>query len=129
VSEQHVIAQTQPVRTLVVNYHYDEYDVLITRGTPFGNQNPITFKRTRKEALDLHFLDMCRRLLADPGFHDAIMALEGKRLGCVCRPMDCHGDFYVRYITTARALMASFPQLTRESLIKAVLSAMRSNKQ
>ena len=115
-------------RTLVVNYHYEDYDVLITRGTPFGNNNPITFTRTRTQAIDLHFRDMARRLSVDPSFHHQIMALEGKRLGCVCRPMDCHGDFYTLYIDTCRAIERIQPNLSLEELVQAILARIRKTR-
>jgi hypothetical protein len=113
-------------RTLVVNYHFEDYDVLITRRTIFGNNNPITFHRTRQEAIDRHFEDMARRLLADPSFHEAILSLEGKRLGCVCKPMDCHGDLYVQYIETCRLLESQQAGISRNALINAAIASMRS---
>jgi hypothetical protein len=34
----------------------------------------------------------------DPEFHDKLMKLKGKRLGCFCAPLACHGDVIKQYI-------------------------------
>ena len=48
--------------------------------------------KTRREAIDRH-LDYC---LANPWFVKQIIEeLDGKILGCWCKPKSCHGDNYI----------------------------------
>lgn len=74
-----------------------DYDVYIGRGSIYGN--PYHFKEvgTREESIRMHKYDYEFGLLHR---HDEIIAsvptLIGKRLGCHCYPLDCHGDVYIR---------------------------------
>lgn len=38
------------------------------------------------------------RLTVRPGLRAGLLALEGKRLGCWCKPNPCHGDEIVRVL-------------------------------
>jgi hypothetical protein len=78
------------------------YDIRIDRRTPFGNRHYIGRDGTRAEVIAKHMAD-CRALLAShPTTRDAFVAeldsMRGKRLGCHCKPLACHGDNYVTLI-------------------------------
>lgn len=77
-------------QTRVVNCKTNEYDVLIDRTTEYGNPFKIGKDGNRDKVIK-KFADNC------PDDLD-LYPLVGKRLGCHCKPLDCHGDVYVEKI-------------------------------
>lgn len=79
--------------TKVVNYKHEPFDVLITRPSCWSNPYIIGVHGSRR-----HVIVMYERLIrADPAFVQKIKdELRGKRLGCVCKPKECHGDVLAR---------------------------------
>lgn len=88
------------MKTTVVNKSAAKYDVYIGRGSKWGNpyshseNTKAKFKvNTRKQAIDAYKEYITKgdgkHLLKD--LHE----LEGKRLGCFCKPKACHGDILV----------------------------------
>lgn len=76
---------------MVVNRHYDPFDVYIGRGTPWGN--PFTLKEySRERCLQLYRKYMIQQLENNPDLVIELLKLKGKRLGCSCKPLSCHGD-------------------------------------
>ena len=80
--------------TTVVNLHHEPYDVLIARPSKWGNPFAITDKCPRELALAKYEVHVRRR----PDLIAALPELAGKRLGCHCRPLPCHGDVLVRLL-------------------------------
>lgn len=81
----------------IVNKNKSEFDVLITRGTIWGNR--FTGPRTisidafrRQLTVDIQNGRITVAMLAE---------LDGKRLGCVCKPKECHGDVIAEYVAWA----------------------------
>jgi hypothetical protein len=76
--------------TSVVNLREKDYDVYIGRGSKWGNPFKIGIDGTRAEVIKKYwnYLSKRRDLI------DAIIAgeLDGKKLGCYCHPLPCHGD-------------------------------------
>ncbi len=78
-------------------------DVLIDRSSPFGNPHEIGFcsvcnkVHDRKEAIAEYKKDFYNHL-TDVAFHDNVLSLKGKILGCWCKPLACHGDVIVEYL-------------------------------
>jgi hypothetical protein len=72
----------------VVHCKREPYDVLIDRTTRWGNPYRLGRDGPRAVVIKKHreLLSTRTDLLAD--LHE----LQGKRLGCWCAPMDCHGD-------------------------------------
>jgi hypothetical protein len=90
----------------VVNLRREEYDVYIGRGKN-GNAhienaevgergwlgNPYTVEDFGRQNSIQKFRDaFSDRLEADDAFREAVRDLDGKTLGCFCKPKDCHGD-------------------------------------
>jgi len=74
--------------TKIVNINNDVYDVYIGRGSIYGNPFIIGVHGTRKECIDQY-----KQLLIDnKNLMEEIYKLEGKILGCYCKPKACHGD-------------------------------------
>jgi len=70
------------------------YDVYIGRAGKgqdgyFGN--PVR-EGTRKQKLDGFKEYALNRVLEDEEFRERVKSLEGKTLGCFCKPLPCHGD-------------------------------------
>jgi len=83
---------------VVVNLTRSRYDIYIGRKTKTHCaskwQNPFHIGKdgTREEVM-LKFEDYANR---NPELLSALSELEGKRLGCWCKPLPCHGDIYVK---------------------------------
>ena len=89
--------------TQVVNIKSgDQYDVYIGRSgkgiySEFGNPFPVPQYSIFK-SLKLYELHLRNRLIVDPDFKSRLLALDGKRLGCFCKPNLCHGDVIIKLI-------------------------------
>jgi len=105
----------------VVNIRHfgSEYDVYIGRGSKWGN--PFSHKsgtlakhvvKTRKEAIE------CYRewVLTQPTLLQDILdgELDGKRLGCFCKPYDCHGDVLLELTRNKELVRLSLEKLKQK---------------
>lgn len=84
--------------TVVINkkdaHRYNPEDcVSIMRGSKWGNPYAITSTRSRSEALRLHKL-----WVHSSGLVNDIEELRGRVLVCCCKPLPCHGDYYVELL-------------------------------
>lgn len=79
----------------VVNKYKEDYDIYIGRGSYWGNPFPIddNIGETREVVVD-KYLGHLRTLYKDNKvrFMQELSELNGKRLGCFCKPKLCHGD-------------------------------------
>lgn len=83
--------------TVVVNKKFESYDVYIGRGSLFGN--PFQIGRDGDRALVVRkYRSWFIKKLENPKFKEAVLALRGKRLGCFCAPLPCHGDIIRDYL-------------------------------
>lgn len=80
--------------TKVVNKYKEPYDVYIGRGSKWGNPFVIDVDGTREEVI-AKYKDW---ILQQPDLLNDLHELEGKTLGCFCKPKDCHGDILVELI-------------------------------
>ncbi len=78
--------------TQAVNLHAEPYDIRIDRLTRWGNPFVIGKDGDRETVITKYedWILMRPDLLAD------LPALRGKRLGCHCKPLACHGDVLAR---------------------------------
>lgn len=88
-------------RTRIVNLRQAPFDVYIGRrgqgydgyfGNPFVGLHAL--KRYRE-----HFF---QRIETDPEFRRRVLELQGKVLGCFCKPRPCHGDIIVAWLEEKR---------------------------
>ena len=76
-------------RTTVVNIRTGEpYDVYIGRGSPWGNPYRIGPYGSRADVITLYRVYLSKQ----PALLARLPELRGKRLGCYCAPLPCHGD-------------------------------------
>lgn len=92
-------------KTTVVNKQRSKFDVFIGRpskwGNPFSHLNTSRAEykvNTREEAIEAYrdwLLNGDGRFLLKD-LHE----LKGKRLGCFCKPLACHGDVIAEYLNS-----------------------------
>lgn len=94
---------------VVVNKYKSEYDVYIGRGSPWGN--PFTHIKdkttkaefivnTREESIEKFREYLYNKISTGEISVQDLLELQGKRLGCFCKPKSCHGDVLVEVIST-----------------------------
>lgn len=79
---------------IVVNLHKEEYDVHIGRPSKWGNPFKLD-TYTRTESIKKYK----EWILTQPELLASLNELDGKRLGCSCKPLPCHGDVLVELRT------------------------------
>lgn len=94
---------------LVVNMKYEEFDVNICRPNKYGNPFVVGIHGTRKACCKKYvqwisgLIEAPARALA-PSKEQIRADLKGKRLGCVCAPLQCHGDYLAHVANPVRGL-------------------------
>jgi hypothetical protein len=79
--------------TRVVNKRAEPFDVYIGRPSKWGNPFEIGRDGDRAEVIEKHRV----WFMAQPDMiREAKAELKGKRLGCFCAPLPCHGDIYAK---------------------------------
>ncbi len=88
----------------VVNKNKKEFDVYIGRGSQWGNPFPINLSKghTREVVIDKYKVSLKRMLKSGIITVDDLLALDGKKLGCFCKPLPCHGDVLVEAVEWAK---------------------------
>jgi hypothetical protein len=93
------------LRELVVHFKKKPFDVYIGRPSKWGN--PFSHKegtqaqfkvRDRREAIQ----KFEEYLLNNEELMSQLHELEGKVLGCWCKPQACHGDVLAHYANTKK---------------------------
>jgi len=79
--------------TQVVNIRYETHDVLIDRRTKAGNPFIIGRDGTRAEVIT-KYREWAPK---QPWFQEWLNVIRGKRLGCWCAPLPCHGDVLAEF--------------------------------
>ena len=80
--------------TRIVHCKKEPFDVYIGRPSKWGNPFVIGHDGTREEVIskyEAHIMDR-------PDLIRALLELQGKVLGCWCKPKACHGDILVRMV-------------------------------
>jgi hypothetical protein len=91
-------------KTRVVNVKHEECDVYIGRAMPgfsasiFRNRFRSGIDGTRSEVIAMFKADLLERLKNDPVLRAELEKLRGKRIGCWCKPRNCHGDILVEIL-------------------------------
>jgi hypothetical protein len=90
--------------TKLVNLYKEPYDVYIGRGSKWGC--PYTTIKDRETLAD-EVVDSKEEALSkykeyvlnNPDLMGSLGELEGKTLGCFCKPKQCHGDILLELIS------------------------------
>lgn len=91
----------------VVNLLKEDYDIYIGRAGKgqsgyFGNPYRVDQDGTREEVIALFKEHFEWRIAHDSTYHQRVHSLQGKVLGCFCKPDSCHGDIYVEHLTVCK---------------------------
>ena len=78
----------------VVNYRKEPYDISIMRPSKWGNPYQVGVDGDRDEVLRKYRV----YIVHNKELMDSLIELEGKTLGCCCKPLKCHGDVLVELI-------------------------------
>lgn len=91
------------MKTRIVNIRKEGHDIYIGRGSKWGNPYPINemLGRTREVVIALYAKYLATSFYGKNLLKD-LDELEGKRLGCYCKPLACHGDILVELIEKRR---------------------------
>jgi len=88
----------------VVNKYKSNFDIYIGRGSVWGNPFPMQNKskeeRMRVIAEYRKHLDM--QIKTGEITKEMLLELDGKRLGCFCKPQPCHGDVIASAVRWAK---------------------------
>lgn len=92
----------------VVNKYKEPFDVYIGRGSVWGNdyshlpETKASHKvDTRDEAVECYRDQLWDSICSGKITIDMLKSLNGKRLGCFCKPKSCHGDIIVKAVEWA----------------------------
>lgn len=100
--------------TTVVNVRYNPYDIYIGRGSAgrrssvWGNPFHIGKDGSREEVIAKYRV----YLLSRPDLLARLPELRGKRLGCFCKPLLCHGDVLLDLLKKEVSCLATRSGLT-----------------
>ena len=78
----------------IVHCKKEPYDVYIGRPSKWGNPFEIGKDGTRKEVIEKYK----NWILGQLDLLDSLHELEGKTLGCFCKPKECHGDILIELL-------------------------------
>jgi hypothetical protein len=83
---------------IVVNMREGGYEVYIGRPSKWGNPFVIGKDGSREEVIAKYR----KYIMTRKDLLDSLGELEGKRLGCFCAPLACHGDVLVELVSRRR---------------------------
>jgi hypothetical protein len=88
----------------VVNKFKSPYDIYIGRGSPWGNPFPIddASGNTREVVIEKYRAHLFRQVQRGDVTIGQLLELDGKTLGCFCKPKACHGDVIASAVEWAK---------------------------
>lgn len=101
--------------TKVVNKYKEECDVYIGRGSKWGNPFVIGKDGTREEVIAKYRLHLWQQIKSGKVTGEDLLELDGKRLGCFCKPQACHGDVLIDAVKWAKEENIEILHRRRES--------------
>lgn len=90
---------------VVVNKRCEPFDVYIGRGSIWGNPFIARGERDRWMVIENYRLWLDYQLAMGEILPAQILALNGKKLGCYCKPKACHGDVIVNKLNELLAVL------------------------
>jgi len=82
----------------VVNLKKEKYEVYVGRGSMWGNSFKIGVDGNREDVIEKYKKELWMKM-QDPEFCKIMLReLDGKVLGCYCKPLPCHGDVLISAI-------------------------------
>lgn len=89
---------TPPPNDNSSNKFKEKYDYYIGRPSICGNPSVIGVDGDRNEVIKKFKVYFYNRLKNDPEFKKEVLKLKDARIGCFCKPLECHGDVIADYL-------------------------------
>lgn len=88
----------------VVNKYKEPYDIYIGRGSIWGNPFPINEATgdTREVVIEKYRAHLFKQVMRGEITVQQLLELDGKTLGCFCKPKACHGDVIAAAVEWAK---------------------------
>jgi hypothetical protein len=85
------------ITPVLVNRHKGEFDIYIGRGTIWGNPHPIDLGQgiSRLVSIEMYREHLYECIEDGRITINDILSLSGKRIGCSCTPLPCHGNVII----------------------------------
>jgi len=85
------------ITPILVNRHKGDFDIYIGRGTIWGNPHPIDLGQgiSRSVSIEMYREHLYECLEDGRISISDILNLSGKRIGCSCAPLPCHGNVII----------------------------------
>lgn len=99
-SEQYLVIGD--MMTKVVNKYKEPYNVYIGRGSKWGNPFKLTSEDQRDKVISDYRKYLWKQVKSGEITKQDLLELDGKVLGCFCKPKKCHGDVIVKAIEWAK---------------------------
>lgn len=96
---EYVRKKDTEMKTKVVNSKKENFDVYIGRPSKWGN--PFKIDEANGETREKVIKQFEEYLLKNEMLLREVRTLKGKKLGCSCAPMACHGDVLLKYADLA----------------------------
>lgn len=95
------------ITPILVNRHKGEFDIYIGRGTIWGNPYPIDpgQGRSRQVSIEMYREHLYDRIEDGTITIKDFLSLSGKRIGCSCAPLPCHGDVIIEVFNEIVAML------------------------
>ena len=81
-------------------------------GSKWGN--PFTFRRGDKNSLKQCLEKYENYIRRNPDLFNAVVELEGKEIGCWCKPLPCHGDILIKLFKERQNTSSSLSKSNQE---------------
>ncbi len=88
---------------IVVNKYRSSYDVYIGRGSKWGNPFVIGKHGNREQVIAQYKRYLWSQIKSGQITLGDLIELDGKKLGCFCKPKSCHGDVIVAAVDWAKS--------------------------
>lgn len=91
----------------VVNKYKEDFDIYIGRGSKWGNPFSVNADKSKYDVLSCDTLDESLDKYGDHLWEmikdgrvtkEELRDLQGKKLGCFCKPKPCHGDVIIKAV-------------------------------
>ena len=84
-----------------VNMRNEDCDVKVDRSTKFGNPYKTGRDGTRPQVIEKYRLWLWKEIQNGRIDASELAELDGKRIGCWCKPLTCHADILVKAVKWA----------------------------
>lgn len=88
---------------IIVNIKHEQCDVKIDRSSKWGNPFIIGRDGNREQVIEKYRVWLWEQIKAGNLSKADLLELDGKRCGCWCKPLACHGDVLVKAVQWAKS--------------------------